>query len=74
MNELNVLIENIPGKLESHQKIINLQQMKQKCLFCHSFIFFMRLRLNFQLVVFIYAILSENLLNGTSNLIQQRKR
>ena len=44
------------------------------CLFCHCFIFFMRLRLGFQLVVVIYDILSENLLNGTTNLIQQRKR
>ena len=30
MNELSVSIENIPVKLESYQKIINLEQTKQK--------------------------------------------
>ena len=29
-------------------------------LFCHNFIFFMRLRLGSQLVVFIYVVLSDN--------------
>ena len=43
-------------------------------LFCHNFIFFMRLRLGSQLVVFIYVVLSDNLLIETTNLIQQIKR
>ena len=74
MNELDVLSENIPGKLGRYQKNDKFVTSKTKiCFFCHSFIFFMRLRLGFQLAVFIYLILSENL-NETTNLIQQRKR
>ena len=51
-----------------------MNELTKICLFGDSFIFFMRLRLGCQLVGFIYLIVSENLLNETTNLIQQRKR
>ena len=62
MNE-HVSIENVPKKLESYQKNYEFVTSKTKiCLFYLSFIFFMKLILNFQLIIFIsQVILSENL-------------
>ena len=38
MNELNVSIENIPGKVKSYQKMINLEQVKQKHVYFVTFL------------------------------------
>ena len=40
MNELNVSIENIPGKVKSYQKMINLEQVKQKHVYFVTFLSF----------------------------------
>ena len=54
--------------------MINLKQIKEKFVYFDIFIIFMKLRLNFQLIVFIsHVILLENL-NETTKMIKLRKR
>ena len=71
---MNYIIENVPKKLESYQKNDKFVTSKTKTCYFISFIFFMKLILNFWLIVFIsQVILSENLLNK-KKMMQHRKR
>ena len=55
-------------KLESYQKNKSGTNKTKICLFCNSFIFFKKLKLNFHIIMFIFhVILSENLKNETKN-------
>ena len=59
-------------KLSKNDKFVT--NKTKICLFCYSFIILMKLRLNFQLIVFIsHIILSENVLNETKNDTAQKK-
>ena len=53
---LYVSIEIILKRLENYQKMTNLSQLKQKFVDFESF-FFMKIRLNFQLIVFISRVI-----------------
>ena len=53
-------------KLESYQKNKSVTNKTKICLFCNSFIFFKKLKLNFHMIIFIFRVtLPENLRNKT---------